>query len=463
MEALVSAWDKEALLPLADALNQKGVRLWASAGTADFLICHGMPCESLEQITGFSELLDGKVKTLHPEIFAGILAAQPRWHIVAVDLYPFPDQKDELSDAERLLLIDVGGVSLLRAAAKNHPHVWVIPGKENFSAAIETWKTGFPDFQTRKTWATMTFAYTARYDLRIFSSLAGIENAFPTLWPVEALPYGENPHQKSYRVGTPSFFLRQGPPLSYNNHLDLLSGQRIVYAFEKPSVAILKHTTPCGAAVAPTVEEALEKAWAGDPQAAYGGIVVINQPLTPQAAHFLKKKFVEAIGAADFPPESLSILSQKRTRLVQLPPPSPGWEIKSLATNFLLQQRDMDWDYPQEKENLRLAEVCVTSAFSNAAVIVRKAQLVSIAGGFVSRVEAVRYALAQAQKKGPLQDALLASDGFFPFIDSLEIIYEAGIRQLLVPMGSIRDAEIQQFAQEKGIRLFVMKRHFKHG
>lgn len=459
MEALVSAWDKEALLPLARMLAQQGVHLWASAGTANFLARHDLPCESLESLTGFSELLEGKVKTLHPEIFAGILAAPPRWHILAVDLYPFPDEKDNVSE----VLIDIGGVSLLRAAAKNYIHVWAIPGKENFPMAIETWKTGFPDLQTRQKWAAMTFAYTARYDLRIFSSLSSIENPFPTLWPLENLPYGENPHQKGYLVGPPSFLLQKGPPLSYNNYLDLSSGQRIVYAFEKPTVAILKHTTPCGAAVASTVEEALEKAWAGDPQAAYGGVVVTNQILTAQAAAFLKNKFVEVIGAADFLPESLSLLSQKRTRLVQLPAASPGWEIKSVAGNLLLQQRDTNWDYPQTQENLRLAEVCVTSAFSNAAVVVQDAQLLSVAGGFTSRVEAVRHALAQAQKKGPLTHALLASDGFLPFTDSLEIIHQAGIRQVLVPMGSKRDTEIHHFAQEKGIQLFIMKRHFKHG
>ncbi|MDW8416975.1 MAG: bifunctional phosphoribosylaminoimidazolecarboxamide formyltransferase/IMP cyclohydrolase [Bacteroidia bacterium] len=454
-------WDKVRVLPLAKRVYDLGGEIWASGGTSRALIEAGLPAKSVEELTGFAELLDGRVKTLHPAVFAGILARSeetlpldhPRWNMVVVEVYPF--QREAESWIE---LIDIGGVSLLRAAAKNYENVWPVVGPDHYDEAadlLEAYRT-LPPLEVRYRFAAETFALMAAYDARIAQGFL----QRPT--HAEALRYGENPHQQAFFVGASPVVLG-GKALSYNNFLDLSVGQSIVKDWEKPACVILKHTQPCGAAYAETPAEAYQRALEGDPVAAYGGIVVCNFPVTLEWAMLTKGLFIEVLAAPEITSEAAEwLLRHKTVTLVQLPMySSSSWEVRT-ALGGLLYQRPHVAD--EEEIEVRWAARLLRALYSNAIVITASGQLVSAASGQTSRVEAVRLAIERAKQKGfPLQSVLLASDGFFPFTDSLELIYAAGIRRVAVPPGGKRQSEIQAFAEKCDICLtFTKYRHFRH-
>ncbi|MCX7763961.1 MAG: bifunctional phosphoribosylaminoimidazolecarboxamide formyltransferase/IMP cyclohydrolase [Bacteroidia bacterium] len=461
LRAFFSVWDKGQALPLAQAVQQLGGEIWASAGTARSFAEWGVPVQSIETLTGFSELLGGRVKTLHPVIFAGILARPEEslpppslmWDMVVVELYPFDRASEEWIE-----LIDIGGVSLLRAAAKNYARVWAIFGPDHYHEALQAIQRykGLPPIEVRYHFAAQVFALTAAYDARIAQGFLA--------QPLHAQPlrYGENPHQPAFFLGAPLRVLA-GKPLSYNNLLDLSAGRSIVAGWEKPACAILKHTQPCGAAYADEPEVAYQNALAADPVAAYGGVVVCNFPITERWAQQTKGHFIEVLAAPSFAPEAVDWLKKHKTiTLVELPlEGASSWEVRSALGGLLWQRPDVQEESLAE---LRWAARLLRTLYSNAVVITAEGQLIAAASGQTSRIEAVRLAIERAKRRPfPPSNLLLASDGFFPFTDSLELIYEAGIRQVAVPRGGKRQAEIEAFAQKRDICLtFLDNRHFRH-
>lgn len=461
MRALFSVWDKRQALPLARAVAALGGEIWASSGTAKVFTEAGLSVNSLERLTGFAELLGGRVKTLHPAVFAGILARReeatppeyPCWDMVVVELYPFQREADSWVE-----LIDIGGVSLLRAAAKNYERVWVLVGPDDYAEGLMLLERygGLPPLEVRYRFAAHTFARMAAYDARIAQGF--LEQ------PLYAQPlrYGENPHQAAFYLGEPLRVLH-GKPLSYNNLLDISVGHRIVSGWAKPACVILKHTQPCGAAYADTPEEAYRRALEADPVAAYGGVVVCNFPITLEWVHTTKGHFIEVLAAPDFSPEAKSWMQQhKSATLIQLTgQEKPAWEVRSVVGGLLWQKPHLE-DEPAEE--VRWAARLLRALYSNAIVITAEGQLVAAASGQTSRVEAVRLAIERAQKRAfPPDSLLLASDGFFPFTDSLELIHAAGIRRVAVPSGGKRQREIEAFAQKRDICLtFLEYRHFRH-
>ncbi|MCX8111601.1 MAG: bifunctional phosphoribosylaminoimidazolecarboxamide formyltransferase/IMP cyclohydrolase [Bacteroidia bacterium] len=459
MRALFSVWDKERVLPLAQRVHAWGGEIWASAGTARTLAEQGIPVQSVETLTGFSELLGGRVKTLHPAIFAGILARPSEsgppltWDMVVVEVYPFQREAQDWID-----LIDIGGVSLLRAAAKNYESVWVVAGPDLYMDALHALEThkGIPPLEVRYRFAAQTFALIAAYDTRIAQGFL----AQPTY--AEELRYGENPHQRAFFLGDKPRLL-SGKPLSYNNLLDLSVGHRIVMPWDMPACAILKHTQPCGAAYAESPELAYQNALAGDPIAAYGGVVVCNFPITASWAHLTKGHFIEVLAAPSFTPDAVEWLHHHKTiTLVEWPTFQPtAWEVRSALGGLLWQTPHIQEERDME---VRWAARLLKSMYSNAVVITAEGQLVAAAGGQTSRIEAVRLAIERAKHRSfPPEKLLLASDGFFPFTDSLELIHAAGIRRVAVPPGGKRQADIEAFAQKCDICLiFLEYRHFRH-
>lgn len=461
MRALFSVWNKEKALPLAQEVQRLGGEIWASGGTAKAFSEAGVSVRSVETLTGFAELLGGRVKTLHPAIFAGILARPgeslpseyPAWDIVVVEVYPFQREAEHWIE-----LIDIGGVSLLRAAAKNYARIWSVVGPEDYKEAIALLREyrGLPPVEVRYRFAAQTFARMALYDAQIAQGFL----AQPT--HAQALRYGENPHQSAFYLGAPLQVLH-GKPLSYNNLLDLSVGQRIVRQWEKPACVILKHTQPCGAAYHDSPEVAYQRALEGDPVAAYGGVVVCNFPITALWAQQTKGHFIEVLAAPSFTPEAVDWLRQhKSATLVELPSASEAsWEVRSITGGLIWQTPDMQEEGDLEE---RWAARLLRALYSNAIVIVADGQLVSAASGQTSRIEAVRLAIERAQQRpfSP-ERLLLASDGFFPFTDSMELIHAAGIRRVVVPAGGKRQADIEAFAKNSDICLtFLNYRHFRH-
>ncbi len=500
--ALLSVADKTGLVEFAHGLATEGVELIATGGTARTLREAGLPVTPLEEVTGFPELLGGRVKTLHPAVHAGILAPRTpeglealRTHglapidLVAVNLYPFreavarPDVTVEAAVEE----IDIGGVALLRAAAKNHAWVTVVVDPADHEVVLEEiGRFGDTTPETRRRLAWKAFLHTAAYDAaiaRYFGRL--VDGAFPPQYPLDAhkvleLRYGENPHQRAaaYRTdpgGVLDARILQGKPLSFNNLLDADAAWGAVLRFaEAPAAVIVKHTVPTGIAQAETLAEAYRAALASDPVSAFGGIVALSRPVDAETAAEIKKVFTEVILAPGFSEEARQILAKRRNlRLLELPLADlPPEEVRGIAGGILVQTRDLEdparWEVvteraptPEEEAGLRFAWRAVQPVKSNAIVLARGTATVGIGGGMTSRVEAVRLAVARAGDRA--RGAVLASDAFFPFPDGVEAAAEAGVTAVVQPGGSIRDGEVIEAANRAGIAMvFTGVRHFRH-
>ncbi len=512
--ALLSAFDPMAFLPLAKGLAEKGVELWASSGTQKRLTAEGLTVRSTEELTGISGWFGHRVATLHPAIFGGILAPRTPegdrelkernvlpFDLVAVLFYPFEEELARGTTPSETLVerIDVGGPSLLRAAAKNHR--WVVPigdptdvgpvlREVNEERGISLW--------TRQRLAAKVFRRTALHDIAITSWLSStiepvtdhlLASPFLGLAPTgESLRYGENPHQASQVLGVsgpPGVPLQpwplevlKGETLSYNNYLDLERSLSLVSEFPLPSAAVVKHATPCGAASAATVEEALEKALATDPVARYGCGLAINVPLTVAAVDALKGTFVDILAGPEFSPEVQERLSRrKKLKLVQVRPPdpkAPRWEARTATGRWLLQEVDQrvlakGELRPVTKARATPEELCSTDfawrvvrhAKSNAVVLSKGSSTVGIGSGQTSRVGAVRVALEVAGERA--KGSILASDAYFPFPDGIEEAGKAGVRVIVQPGGSIRDEEVIAAADRFGLAMyFTGWRVFRH-
>ena len=509
--ALLSVSDKQGLVELGRGLVELGWELIVSGGTGRTLRQAGIPVRDVGDLTGFPEALGGRVKTLHPVIHAGILAKPTAADmqelnergiapidLVVVNLYPFESTvaRQDVTIEEAIEEIDIGGVALLRAAAKNFERVGVITSPDDYPSILaELQEEGSLSEETRRALALKAFEHTAGYDVAISCYLAGQgfaprEELFPRevilgARRLQVLRYGENPHQEAalYAFGGTEGALGgrllQGKPLSYNNILDLDSAWRIIASFDEPTVAILKHTNPCGLASGDSLVEAFPAALAGDPVSAFGSVISVNRVFDQAVASALGSLFVEAIVAPGFTPEAVSYLAQhkKNCRLVDLSEvtgvPLP-WEVRSVRCGLLLQEQDECRDDPtawkvasrrepteDERAALEFGWKVVSHVKSNAILLCGPKAVYGVGAGQMSRVDAVRLAIAKAGDKS--HGSVMASDAFFPFPDGIQEAAAAGITAVVQPGGSVRDAEVIAAADRLNLAmLFTERRHFRH-
>ncbi len=511
--ALISVYDKTGVLGFARSLQEMDVEIISTGGSASVLSDAGIPLRTIEQITGFPEFLNGRVKTLHPVVHGGILARRDRPEhnaalerlridhidLVAVSLYPFESvaERPGSTREEILEMIDIGGVALLRAAAKNFPDVLVVSDTNQYDTVIEALKEGDGDcsLEIRRELARDAFARVSAYDAAIASWLdeETVQRDLPLqkdhgLWKVSDLRYGENPHQKA-ALYTESEGLSlpwkqlQGVELSFNNLQDLDAARRIAGEFSEPACAILKHTTPCGVGVGETILEAYERALATDPQSAFGGVVAINRPLTEDLAAALAKIFLEVIAAPKFEEGALKALKRKKKlRLLetQIPPgkeEAAGPDIRRIRGGLLVQ----DWDegFPElddlkvvtkrrptdvEMAALKFGWQVVKHVKSNAVLYCNQYATLGIGAGQMSRVDAAQMAAMKAKQANlNLEGSVAASDAFFPFRDGVDTIANEGATAIIQPGGSIRDQESIDAADEYNLAMvFTGRRHFRH-
>ncbi len=507
--ALLSVSDKSGLVPLAQTLAAARVELVSTGGTAKALREAGLEVTDLSAYTGFPEMLDGRVKTLHPKVHGGLLhvrgnpahEAAIRAHgiqpidLVVVNLYPF-EQTVARPDAtlhDAIENIDIGGPSMLRSAAKNHDSVTVVVDPADYALVAEQIQaSGNTTLELRRKLAAKVFARTAAYDAAIASHL---EKAFsvspgPALRIeaplVQPLRYGENPHQRAALYGQFQEFFRQlhGKELSYNNILDLTAAAKLVADFQDdpPTLAILKHTNPCGVGQGTNLREAWDKAFATDRQAPFGGIIAVNCPLDLPVAEAIAEIFSEVIVAPDFTPEALAILGKKKNlrllKVLKSPSGAPPWEVRSVgAGSYLYQESDLKMTtmadlkvvtrrQPTEAE--RQAMIfgwrVVKHVKSNAIVYVAADRTLGIGAGQMSRVDSSRIAVWKSGEAGLLlKGSVVCSDAFFPFADGLIAAADAGATAAIQPGGSVRDAEVIAAADERGMAMaFTGVRHFRH-
>jgi phosphoribosylaminoimidazolecarboxamide formyltransferase/IMP cyclohydrolase len=503
--ALLSLSDKSGAVEFARALADGGTQLLASGGTAAHLKNAGLVVTPLEEWTGFGELLGGRVKTLHPHVHAPILARRDRdadlaelesrgirlVDLVAVSLYPFESQGVKLDDAGMIEEIDIGGVALLRGAAKNHDGVIVVHDAAQYAEVLEALRRGV-SAEDRRRWALSAFARTARYDGAIATELArrmgGDEPPAVhalVLEKARTLRYGENPHQPAalYARGGSLGALqswREGKELSFNNLLDLEAAVGLAWRFEGPACVIVKHNQPCGAASAASLQEAYERALAADPLSAFGGIVAFNRPLDGSTAKKLADLFVECVAFPEISREADLVLKDKKNvRLVQLTARDLGapdpWAVRLVGPWALLQReaggppppwRTASRRVPSAGEMAALMfawEVCA-AARSNAIVLARGEALIGLGSGQTSRVDAVEVALMKAARAGhDVRGAVLASDGFFPFPDGVEKAAAAGVTAIVQPGGSVKDPDVIAAANAAGVAMVMTDRRvFRH-
>ena len=516
----VSVYDKSGLEKLAAAFQATGVKVASTGGTRTALEALGVEVEDVSEITGFPEVLDGRVKTLHPKIFAGLLARRDRsddaevlaepgiglFDAVIVSLYPFERAAADPSmpAAEAIELIDIGGPSLLRAAAKNHAFTSVISHARQYDDLVEAVATGGFTLAQRRKLAADAIAHTAAYDSMIAAWMAqqlvdpqkaATLPARLTLDLEQRMPlrYGENPHQPAAfyaPAGTHGGLagLRQlsGKELSYNNLADLDAAVRLAALVTDPTAIVVKHTNPCGAAAADTVAAALSTAMRADPTSAFGSIVAVNHPFDVEAAELLLAPglFVEVIAAPSFDPKAVELLTTKPTwrasvRLVEIPPgnawaATAGLELTSVAGGLLAQRPDDEVDDPTQWQlatstpvpadqaaSLEFAFTMVRRLSSNAICVCQGTSLVGAGIGQTSRVDAVRHALEKAGERA--RGGVLASDALFPFPDSIELAAAAGIAAIVQPGGSKRDPEVIAAAEAAGLPMVLTgRRHFRH-
>ncbi len=498
-KAILSVHDKTGLVEFARGLSELGWTLIASGGTAKMLRDQRIPVTEVAEYTGSPEILGGRVKTLHPAIHGGLLArtseedraelAQLGWDTIdlaAVNLYPFEQTvaKPRVTEAEAIENIDIGGVTLIRAAAKNHGRVALVCDPADYPAVLAELRAGGVQEATRRRLALKGFALTARYDAAISAYFSGQEGALMVpLYPVSSLRYGENPHQQATLYGYTEDAkplggdVLQGKALSYNNLLDLDAAWRGAVHYERPSICIVKHLSPCGVASAETLVDAFGLALASDPVSAFGGVIAANRPFDQATAQALGDLFVECIAAPGFSPEALDVLvKRKNLRLVSMPDTrlEPLFELRSVNRGVLRQSVDQgdpqgtEWRVvtqrqPAEAEmqSLRFAWKACQHVKSNAIVFARGEATVGIGGGQPNRVDCVRIAAQRAGAKSA--GAVMASDAFFPFPDSVEEAAKAGITAIVAPGGSVRDKEAIAAADAHGMAMvFTGVRHFRH-
>lgn len=493
MKALISVYDKKGIEVISKFLKEKGWDLFASSGTLKYLLEKGIKAYPLSSLGVETEgIISGRIKTLHPRIFERILAREEDeievFSLIIVNLYPFEEVlKKGASEEEIIENIDIGGVALIRAGVKNFKRVCVIVDPSDYENIIEILKekNEIP-LEERIRFAKKAILYTAYYDsliYRFFSEKLPFEFEDKIVLSgkkIYDLRYGENPHQKGavYSFFVSNLNILHGKTLSYNNLLDIETAFNLVSEFDEPACAIIKHTSPCGAACGESIEEAFERAYLSDPISAFGGIVGINKKCTKNLAEEIREYYLEAVVAPDFEEEALNILKEKKNlRILKIDFENYKYHFRECMGLVLYQEKDLKtsipsewelvtWRKPKEEEieDLIFAWKVVKYVKSNAIVIAKAKRTIGIGGGQPSRVGAVEIAINKARSFGlEIANGVLASDAFFPFRDSIKIAGENGIVAIVAPSGSVRDKEVIEEAEAQGISLFFTKdRHFRH-
>ncbi len=513
--ALISVYDKTGLADLARGLHEAGVELVSTGSTAKTIADAGIPVTSVEQVTGFPEVLDGRVKTLHPHVHAGLLADQRKpahvsalaelgvapFELVVVNLYPFSQTVDSgAGEDECVEQIDIGGPSMVRAAAKNHPSVAVVVDPLGYDGVLAAVRAGGFTLEDRKKLAALAFRHTAEYDVAVAGWMSSVlvseRDSAPTTLPVWAgatwrreavLRYGENPHQQAalYRndVDWPGLAQAQqlhGKEMSYNNYTDADAAWRAAFDHEEICVAIIKHANPCGIAISSvSVADAHRKAHECDPLSAFGGVIAANTEVTVEMAETVADIFTEVIIAPAYEPGAVEVLARKKNIRVLLAsePQTGGTEFRQISGGLLIQQRDEftapgddanNWTLatgspadPATLADLKFAWRTCRAVKSNAIVVAADGATVGVGMGQVNRVDAAKLAVQRAGDR--VRGAVAASDAFFPFPDGLQVLTEAGVKAVVHPGGSVRDEEVTAAAAEAGITLYLTgARHFAH-
>jgi len=497
--ALISVFHKDGLLEVIEVLKKNEIEIYSTGGTFDFITNQGYKANKVEDLTGYPSILGGRVKTLHPKVFGGILARHqnqadvsemslykiPYFDLVIVDLYPFSQTVASTNDEEAIIeKIDIGGISLIRAAAKNHKDVLVVASKNYYSNLIEIIKSnkGGCDYDTRRRFAAAAFAISSKYDSEIYNYFDNKhENLRISFDSKKQLRYGENPHQQGSFYGKMDevFNKLNGKEISYNNLLDIDAAIRLIADFKDQTIAILKHNNACGLASDNNQLKAWEKALAGDPISAFGGIIVCNRKIDLETASEINNLFYEVLIAPEFDKQALEILKKKKNRIIlELKKDSFGNKVYRTALNGILAQDTDSFietvsdlnvvskEKPTEQEfkDLLFANKIVKHTKSNAMVIVKDNQLIASGVGETSRVDAFKQAIEKARNfKKDLKGAVLASDAFFPFSDNVELAHSVGINAVVQPGGSKRDSDSIEYCDKNGMAMcFTGKRHFKH-
>ncbi|WP_035848303.1 bifunctional phosphoribosylaminoimidazolecarboxamide formyltransferase/IMP cyclohydrolase [Kitasatospora azatica] len=507
--ALISVYDKTGLEELAQGLHAAGVAIVSTGSTAGRIAAAGVPVTEVSELTGFPECLDGRVKTLHPRVHAGVLAdlrleshraqlaeldIEP-FDLVVVNLYPFTATvASGATPDECVEQIDIGGPSMVRAAAKNHPSVAVVVDPARYADVLKAVNEGGFDLLTRKRLAGAAFAHTAAYDVAVAqwfetSGYTESEEPFPSFlgatWErSNVLRYGENPHQQAalYTDGTGGLASAEqlhGKEMSYNNYVDTDAARRAAYDHERPAVAIIKHANPCGIAVGADVAEAHRKAHACDPLSAFGGVIAVNRPVTVELAEQIAPIFTEVVVAPDYEEGAVEVLARKKNIRVLRAPEAPceRREARRISGGLLFQQVDKvdaPGDDPStwtlatgealsaaELADLSFAWTACRAVKSNAILLAKDGASVGVGMGQVNRVDSAKLAVERAGERA--QGSFAASDAFFPFADGLQILLDAGVKAVVQPGGSVRDEEVVAAAAAAGVTMyFTGTRHFFH-
>lgn len=499
--ALISVFYKTGIDTIVALLKQNDVQIYSTGGTYDYIHALDPSVKTVESLTGYPSILGGRVKTLHPKVFGGILGRThlasdqkemaeyeiPAFDLVIVDLYPFEETVATTDDEGKIIeKIDIGGISLIRAGAKNFNDVVIVPSRDYYGELIEILEKqhGETSLEDRRRFASYAFSVSSHYDSAILNWFVKDQEEQPLRICEEkatALRYGENPHQKGTFYGDldAMFEKLHGKELSYNNLLDLDAGLNLLREFDTPTFAILKHNNPCGLACRATVKEAYLAALAGDPVSAFGGVLVCNRPIDKEAAEEINKLFIEVIVAPHYEDGVLDILFSKKNRVVLRLKEDifSKKTVKTALNGFLLQDRDLHTETADdfkvittkapteaEVEDMVFANKIVKHSRSNAIVLAKGKQLYASGIGQTSRVDALRQAIEKARSFDfDLKGAVLASDAFFPFKDCVELAHEAGITAIVQPGGSVRDQESIDCCNENGISMvFTGFRHFRH-
>ena len=499
--ALISVFSKEGLAPIVKKMHELGITLYSTGGTAAFIEELDIPVEHVEDLTSYPSILGGRVKTLHPKVFGGILNRRgnendqkeletyeiPHLDIVLVDLYPFEDTvKSGASEADIIEKIDIGGISLIRAAAKNYRDVLCVSSVNDYADLLSLLneKKGSTSLADRKKFATNAFHVSSHYDTQIFSFFNDEVDVLKISYSSSTtLRYGENPHQKGYFYGDfdEVFTKHHGKELSYNNLLDVDAAVQLMAEFdqEAPTFAILKHNNACGLATRNTLAEAYADALAGDPVSAFGGVLISNTTIDLATAEQIHTLFCEVVIAPHFDGDALELLKQKKNRiLLQLKQyPKPKSLVRSCLNGHLVQDRDAVTDSAeiltsatdrkvtsQEENDLLFASKICKNTKSNTIVLAKNGQLISSGTGQTSRVDALKQAIEKATHfEFDLNGAVMASDAFFPFPDCVEVAHNAGISAVIQPGGSIKDQLSIDYCNENNMAMVMTGvRHFKH-
>ncbi len=497
--ALISVFHKDGLQPIIEKLHQLNVTLYSTGGTQKFIEDLGIPVIPVEDVTSYPSILGGRVKTLHPKVFGGILGRRgladdvaqmekyeiPHLDLVVVDLYPFEDTVASGANQEDIIeKIDIGGISLIRAAAKNFNDVWILPTRNAYADALEILENsnGETTLAERKKFAALAFNVSSHYDTAIFKYFSPDSLDFKhSILDKRELRYGENPHQKGAFFGNLDEIITQlhGKELSYNNLLDVDAAVNLLADFDETTVAVIKHNNACGLATRSTLLQAWHDALAADPKSAFGGVIALNRTVDVATATEINKIFCEVVIAPDFEEEALAILSSKKNRvLLQLKSYTPQkTTVRTVLNGVLVQDADHKLDTKegltvatklapsaQEIEDLLFASKLCKHTKSNTIILAKNKQLLASGTGQTSRVDALEQAIAKAKNFNfDLNGAVMASDAFFPFADCVEIAHKEGIDTVIQPGGSIKDKDTVDYCDANGMRMVLTgTRHFKH-